>query len=223
MNNSINAVIFDFNGTLFNDSQFHNEAWSNFAGSYGKILKPDDYDNHIHGFTNTEILKFIFRRTLDKNELIVFYEQKENIYRNICKNNPEKCKLTPGAEEFLNHLLENSIPRTIATASYLPNIKMYFKMFKLHKWFSLQDIIYDSGEYRGKPYPDLFLAAAERIKIPINKCMVVEDSISGIQAARNAGVKKIIAVNFENNQDKFSQFDFIDSVISDFRQIIPVN
>jgi beta-phosphoglucomutase-like phosphatase (HAD superfamily) len=223
MDKSIDAVIFDFNGTLFNDSQFHNQAWSRFAFLYEKVLKPDDFDNNIHGFTNTEIFKFLFQRTLGENEIRKFYEEKENIYRNICKKNTEKCVMTPGAEEYLDYLLENNFPRTIATASYLPNIDMYFEMFLLQRWFSPENIIYDSGEYRGKPYPDLFIAAAERIKIPINKCMVVEDSISGVQAAKNAGAGRIIAVDFNDNMDKFSRFDFIDSVITDFRQLIPAD
>jgi beta-phosphoglucomutase-like phosphatase (HAD superfamily) len=82
-------------------------------------------------------------------------------------------------------------------------------------------VIYDSGEYRGKPHPDLFLAAADKINIPIDKCLIIEDSHSGIQAARNANAGKIVAVNFDGRSDKFSQYTYIDSIISDFRQLIP--
>jgi beta-phosphoglucomutase len=220
MNNFIAAVIFDFNGTLFNDSQFHNEAWSCFAGLYGKALNSDDFDKHVHGYTNKEIIEYLFERKMVESELSRFYEEKENLYRKICLDNPEKCILTPGATEFLDHLLLVNTPRTIATASYLPNIRLFFELFNLEKWFSLDKVIYDSGEYRGKPHPDLFLAAAEKISIPIERCLIIEDSISGVQAAKNAGAGKIIAVDFESNPDKFNPFDFIDSIISDFRQLL---
>lgn len=217
----VEAIIFDFNGTLFNDSAFHNEAWSLFAGLHGKTLSTKDFDNHIHGYTNKEIIEFLFQRKTEELELQSYYEEKENIYRGICQNNPDQCILTKGAEVYLDYLSEKKIPRTIATASYLPNVEMYFELFNLKKWFSFEKVVYDSGEYRGKPYPDLFLAAAKKINTPINKCMVIEDSISGLQAAKNSGALKIVAVSFDSNPYKFSQFNFIDLIITDFSQLIP--
>ena len=147
-------------------------------------------------------------------------EEKESIYRDICLSNMEKVILTPGAEEFLEYLSIQNIPRTIATASYLPNVEMFYDLFHLNRWFSFEHIIFDSGEYRGKPNPDLFLAAAEKICQPIEKCLIIEDSISGIQAAKNAGAGIIVAVDFANNPNKFSEFDFIEFIISDFRQLL---
>jgi beta-phosphoglucomutase-like phosphatase (HAD superfamily) len=220
MNTSIEAVIFDFNGTLFNDSKFHNEAWSQFAALHNRSLSPENFDDHIHGSTNKEIIEYLFERNMEKSELYLFYEEKENIYRNICKDNPEDCTLTPGANEYLNYLVKLDIPRTIATASYLPNVELFFELFNLNKWFPLDQVIYDSGLYRGKPHPDMFLAAAELINIPIRKCLIIEDSISGIKAAENAGAGKIVAVDFDGNPRKFAQFDCIDSIVSDFRQLI---
>jgi beta-phosphoglucomutase-like phosphatase (HAD superfamily) len=220
MNNPIEAVIFDFNGTLFYDSHFHKDAWSDFAKLHGLQVYPDDFDNHIHGFTNKEIIEYLFQREPEKNELQELYEEKEAIYRKICEKHPDSCILTPGAKEFLNYLLLNGMQRNIATASYLPNVELYFRMFDLTRWFSRDHVVFDSGEYRGKPHPDLFLAAAEKINYPINHCMIIEDSISGIMAAKNAGAGKIVAVNFDSNPDKFASYDFIDAVISDFRQLI---
>lgn len=220
MNNSVEAVIFDFNGTLFNDSQFHHEAWTRFATRYNIKLSPADFDNYIHGYTNKEILEFLFQRNPEKKELENLSEEKESIYRDICQSNMEKVILTPGAEEFLEYLSIQNIPRTIATASYLPNVELFFSLFHLNRWFSFELIIFDSGAYRGKPHPDLFLAAAEKICQPIEKCLIIEDSISGIQSAKNAGAGSIVAVDFTNTPDKFSEFDFIDSIISDFRQLI---
>ncbi len=216
---AIRAVIFDFNGTLFNDTSFHNTAWKEFALKYGKTLTPDELDKNIHGFTNREILKYLFQRPLAEKELKNLYEEKENLYRSVCCGHPEKCILTKGTEDFIGFLCEINIPRTIATASYLPNVEMYFKIFNLERWFQLNQVIYDSGEFRGKPHPDMFLAASVKLGIPIADCMVIEDSKGGIQAAKNAGAGTIIAADFEENRSKFSQFTYIDRVISDFRQL----
>lgn len=220
MLSSVEAIIFDFNGTLFDDSKFHQEAWTLFATKFNVILSQADFDNYIHGYTNKEILEYILQRKPEKTELDTFSEEKESIYRDICLDNMEKVILTPGAEDFLDYISNENIPRTIATASYLPNVKMFFNLFHLNRWFRFEHIIFDSGAYRGKPNPDLFLAASEKICHPIETCMIIEDSISGIQAANNAGAGVIIAVDFANNPHKFSEFDFIDTIISDFRQLI---
>ena len=219
MASKIRAVVFDFNGTLFDDTEFHNQAWTEFAARYGKLFTPDELDRHIHGFTNREILEYIFQKPLKKKELEALYEEKEQLYRDLCKNQPERCILTNGAGDFLEFLLRNNIPRTIATASYLPNIHMYFSMFALERWFNPDHVIYDTGTYRGKPFPDMFLAAADRLGIPVADCMIIEDSKGGIQAAKNAGAGKIIAVDFKGTPNKFSQFPFIDSIIHDFREL----
>jgi HAD superfamily hydrolase (TIGR01509 family) len=220
MTDAIRAVIFDFNGTLFNDTEFHNRAWIEFSERYGKILSPNELDKHIHGHINREILEFLFQRTLTATELKKFYEEKEEIYRKICHNHPEQCRLTKGAREFLECLVHKNIPRTIATAAYLPNVRMYFDMFQLERWFCPDTVIYDSGEYRGKPHPDMFLAAALILGIPVAECMIIEDSTGGVQAAKNAGAGKIVAVDFEKNPGKFAQFQYIDRIISNFRDLI---
>ena len=219
MASNVLAVIFDFNGTLFNDTEFHNQAWQDFAEKYGKSLSQNDMEYHVHGRANKEILEYLFQKVLKPEESKVLSEEKEVIYRSICKKNPDKCILSSGAEEYLNKLKRWGIARTIATASYLKHVELYFKMFALDRWFDKNNVIFDSGGFRGKPYPDLFLAAAKKISMPINQCLIIEDSIGGVQAAKNAGAAQIIAFNSDDNPGKFSQFDFVDQIITDFRQI----
>lgn len=219
MSNSIKAVIFDFNGTLFNDTTFHNKAWTDFAARYNYSLSNDELDKHIHGFTNREILHYILKRPLKEDEITILYEEKEKMYRRICLDHPEKCVLAPGAEIFLDDLVKKNILRTIATASYFPNVKLYFQLFRLERWFRFDQVIYDSGEYRGKPHPDMFLAAAAKIGIPVSECMIIEDSKGGIQAAKNADAGTIIAMVPNGNFEKFNSLRFIDQIITDFRQL----
>ncbi len=219
MTSNVLGIIFDFNGTLFNDTEFHNRAWKDFAKRHGKTLSPHELEYQVQGSTNKETLEYLFQKELSPGLCITYSEEKEEIYRKICSQNTDRCVLAPGAEEYLNRLKKWGIAHTIATASYLKNVKMYFEMFGLDRWFEMEKITYDSGTLRGKPFPDMFLAAAEKINIPINQCLVIEDSLSGVQAAKNAGVAKIIAFCSDDNPGKFSQFDFVDQIVTDFRQI----
>jgi beta-phosphoglucomutase len=215
----IEAVIFDFNGTLFRDTDFHNNAWKEFALKYNKTLSHEDLKVTIHGKTNKEILCYLFNEDLNQKLLNIYYEEKEVIYRSICLQNPEQCILASGAEEFLNFLQVNQIKKTIATGSYKGNILFYNSLFDLGRWFNLDEIIYDNGEYRGKPFPDMFLAAFQKLKVAPSKCMIIEDSVGGIKAAINSQAGKIIAISSSDKNGLFSQFDIIDQIVIDFRQI----
>lgn len=219
MASDVLGVIFDFNGTLFNDTKFHDRAWCDFAEKYGKSLSPLELEYHVQGATNKETLEFLFQKKLTPELCVTYSEEKEEIYRKICGQNGDRCKLVSGAEEFLNRIKRWGIARTIATASYLKNVQMYFEMFELDRWFSMEKTIYDSGTFRGKPFPDMFLAAADKINVPINQCYIIEDSLKGVQAAKNAGAAKIIAFSSDDNPGKFSQIDFVDQIVTDFRQI----
>lgn len=213
------AVIFDFNGTLFDDTDFHNQAWTEFFRNHGIHLTRDNINNKIHGFTNREILERFLKRSLTYEEHSEFYEEKENIYRQICHLKKELCVLTKGSAEFLDYLNITKIPRTIATASYLTNVKMYFEMFSLSRWFDLSKVVYDSGEFRGKPNPDMYLAASENLGVHPGECMIIEDSKSGVEAAKNAGAGIIIAVSFNNDHEKFRDYGYIDQIIDDFTRL----
>lgn len=215
----ISAVIFDFNGTLFYDTEFHNRAWTEFSVRYNKILTEADMEKHVHGSRNKEILQYLFGQGLSEEEIHKLSHEKEGIYRDICRQQSDQCVLTPGSEDFLDFLKKENIPRTIATASILENVDFYIKTFSLERWFDIRKIIYDTGEYRGKPFPDLFVAAANILEKDIRNCMIIEDSLGGIQAARNAGAARIIVYQPDPDSDKFKSYDYIDQVITDFSQI----
>ena len=215
----IKAVIFDFNGTLFYDTLYHNQAWRYFAAEHGKKLSADDLEYHIHGLTNKEILHFIVEKELSEGELLAYSIRKEKIYRSLCLTNVKACKLAPGATHFFKRLQKYSVPFTIATASIYQNVKFFFTLFELEKWFEINKVVFDDGQHRGKPHPDMFLAAAKKLNTPIEQCLIIEDSIGGVKAANNSGAGQIVAMSHDDNPGKFSQFDFIDQIITDFKQV----
>jgi HAD superfamily hydrolase (TIGR01509 family) len=209
----IQGVIFDFNGTLFWDTEFHNQAWDIYLNRLGMAISDQDKDEHIHGKPNKDIFEFIFKRTLTSEELDKAVEEKESIYRDIClKSN---IGLAPGAIGFLDFLKNSNVPFNIATSSGYNNLKFFFKQFQLDKWFDIEKIVYDDGSFRGKPAPDIFILAARNIGVSIGGCIIFEDSVTGLKAAVNANALKVFHVNSNNIEVQ----EEVDQVITDFNQV----
>lgn len=170
---SIKGVIFDFNGTLFWDTDFHNEAWDKYLKGLGMEISDRDKDLHFHGKSNRDIFNFLFKREFSAEELDKVVEEKEGIYRDICSK--KGINLAPGVIGFLEFLKNNRIPFTIATSSGWNNVDFFFSHFQLFKWFDPEKVIYDNGSFKGKPAPDIFLLAASKIGTPIENCLIFED------------------------------------------------
>ncbi len=189
------GIIFDFNGTLLLDSPLHEEAWITMAAKLRqKPLSVPEFQQNGHGRTNKAIISYLLGREPEPNELEQMVEEKESRYRTMCLNQPETFCLAPGVISFLNEIKTAGIPITIATGSYAPNVDFYFKHLKLDVWFNRSRVVLDDGTYPGKPAPDIFQLAAQNLNLPAAQCLVFEDSYSGIQAAFDAKVAKIVAV-----------------------------
>lgn len=213
----IKGIIFDFNGTLFFDTDKHEKAWGAYAEKLlNRPLTKDEFDN-LMGRNNTLILKFLLGRMPSEDEERTMGGEKEEVYRNLCRSDGNGCKLAPGAEEFLNVLTERNIPIAIATSSNLENVEFYREMFHIEKWFSEDRIVYDDGSINGKPAPDIYLKAAERLGLKPAECAVYEDAVSGIAAARNAEVGMITAVASATSAEVLAKENEVSRVITDYK------
>ncbi len=209
----IQGVIFDFNGTLFWDTEFHNQAWDIYLNRLGMAVSDQEKDEHIHGKPNRDIFEYLFQRSLTAEELQTAVEEKESIYRDIClKSNTG---LAPGAIGFLEFLKNNKVPFNIATSSGYSNVKFFFKHFQLDKWFDMGKVVYDDGSFTGKPAPDIFIFAARNISLSITDCIIFEDSVTGLKAAASAKALKVFYVKSNDIEVK----EKVDQVITDFNQV----
>ena len=206
------GVIFDFNGTLFWDTAFHNQAFDIFLDKHQRHLTDDEKRIKIHGKTNPDIMKGIFGDDLTDLEIEDLSQEKELIYRKLCVND---LHFAPGAEDLFVFLSASKIPFTIATSAGIENVDFYFEHMNLNRWFKLDDIVYNDGSFRGKPFPDIFLAAAKKLKLLPQETLMFEDSVAGIQAAENAGAGKIYIVN--SNNDTYKGFDH--EIITNFDKV----
>ena len=133
------GIIFDFNGTLFFDSHMHYEAWRIYSKKLrGYEFTDDEMREKMFGRTNADIIEYAIGKKPSQEMVAKLAKEKEAMYREMCLKNRDTFVLSSGAEDFLNYLKENNIPRTIATMSEWDNVEFYIKEFNLKKWFDLE-------------------------------------------------------------------------------------
>ncbi len=212
------GVIFDFNGTLFFDSDKHQLAWGKMAEELrGYGTDAEELRQHFYGVPNHKVIEYLLQKTCDENEVKKYSELKEAYYREFCRKDPDRFHLVAGAEKLFDTLKKEGIAFTIASASIKPNIDFFVESFDLKKWFDPEKIIYDDGSYENKE--KMFLRAAEVIGVPMESCMVFEDSESGIRDAWKAGCKNIIVVDSMNVAQRYFEKEGVVCVVKDLEEI----
>lgn len=209
------AVIFDFNGTLFNDHDKHVKAWSQISMYLrGKKIDQDELYNKCNGVCNKKIIQYLSVDLLDENELEAFSNMKEAYYRKYCQDDLKHFHLIEGATKYFEKLKQDKIPFTIASASIKTNIDFFIKAFALDKYMNVNDIVYDDGTYLNKV--GMFKTASNRLNVDMKDCLVFEDSVSGIQAAYQAGCRNIVVVN-SAKQEGLKHYPGVIDVIDDYQ------
>lgn len=216
--NRYKGVIFDFNGTLFFDSEKHLEAWREFSAKLrGTPFSDEEMRHYMFGRTNKDIIAYAIGEEPSPELVEKLADEKESLYRERCRKEGDKCKLAPYAIEFLDYLKANNIPITIATMSEKPNVDFYIEHFHLEKWFDIDKIVYSDGTIKGKPAPDIYEIAAAKIGLPPEECIVIEDAVSGIEAARAAGAGKIVAIASMEPVELYQKIPAVSLIIKDFQ------
>ncbi|MCR2032839.1 HAD family hydrolase [Anaerofustis stercorihominis] len=213
------AVIFDFNGTMFFDSDKHEKAWERYLGKLiGRKITDEEFKKYVHGRNSSFIIEHFLNKKMDKETLMNMSDEKEGVYRKLCLEDKENFHLVNGLTGFLDYLKEKDINVNIATASNKENIDFYFNNFSLGNWFDYDKVVYDDGTLPGKPEPDIYLKAAENIGIDPGDTIVFEDALSGIKSAFNGGFAKIIVIADKENEFYFRDLKEVSGVIKDFSE-----
>ena len=213
----IRGALFDFNGTLFYDSDKHILAFQRIFEKKGfPYLEADEIVKRIFGRTNRDIFKMVCGADATPEEIDALGYEKEAIYRDICLESPETFKLAEGVVEMFDWLKVRGIPFNIATGSGIENVEFYFEEFKLDRWLSLEEVVYNNNTLRGKPEPDFYIEAAKRIGLEPSECIVFEDALSGFIAARSAGAGAIYGLIAPDGSPLLTGDVLIDGEIRDF-------
>ena len=201
----IKAVIFDLDGVIVSTDDCHYRAWKKIADEEG-IYFDREINNRLRGVSRMASLDIVLERAdkeYSESEKQALAERKNNYYKElICELTPND--ILPGAMETLERLKENGIKIAIGSSS--KNTPIILKQIGLENFF---DAVSDGNNItHSKPDPEVFLKAAEMLKIAPKDCMIVEDADAGIAAGKRAGMKTLSVqgakgADFECNDLKY--------------------
>lgn len=212
------AVLFDFNGTLYNDTLFHQRAWKHYLKErFGFDLSDEEVRRRCIGPSNENIFKDFFGPDISPEKIAEYAAEKEVAYRSVCRSDPKNLELMEGAPELFDLLIARGIPFVIATASPIDNIEFYLEDLNLKKWVDIDHIVYEEGKLPVKPDPAFYIEAARRVGCTPDECIIVEDSKTGIEAAIRAGAGRLIAIDRTAPMEYLQNTPQIHALIHDFR------
>ena len=217
----IKNVIFDCNGTMIFDGKYHDVAWNTYVSRLaGRRLTKEEFQHQILGHTNRDIFEWLLGKgALSEEKIMQLTEEKEVLYRSLYKEDKDTCRLVKGLPEFLDKLKEKNIQCNIATASGWSNVDFYLREFHLEKWFEPFKIVFDDGNMRAKPAPDMYIRAMERIGAKPEETMVIEDSPSGVKAAAAAHAAYVVGIYGDSDQKLLQDTGVCDFLIEDYTQM----
>ena len=177
------AVIFDWDGVVIDSSAQHERSWEILAKEISKPL-PDGHFLLGFGKKNALIIPEILGWAIDPAAITALSDRKEEIYRELVQ--ATGVLVLPGARELLAALREARIPRSIGSSTPRVNLDAILPLTGLAELFDA--IACGDDVTHGKPAPDIFLLAAQKLHMPPADCLVIEDAHVGLEAARRAGM-----------------------------------
>jgi len=204
------AVIFDMDGVVVDNITYHFDAWRQFASRYGFSLSDEELTRYVNGRVAKEVLEYLFNQELTPEEVHRYTEEKETAYRDLYRPH---LKPTEGLLPFLQMLQANRIPVAVATSAPYTNIDFTLGGTGTGPYF--REIVDARHVKRGKPDPEIYLQAADRLSMPPAQCIVIEDALLGVQAGLAAGMK-VIGITTTHTADELSNTHL---VIRDFREL----
>jgi beta-phosphoglucomutase family hydrolase len=178
------ALIFDMDGVIVDSMPVHTEAWRVYLHQLG--IECSDIEARMHGRRNDDIVIDFIGAHLCAEEIRAHGAAKEALYREMIHADL-RARLVPGVEGFLERF--SRAPLAVATNAEKANVDFILDGARLRRYFS---VIIDGAQVaKPKPFPDVYVRAAERLGIDSKNCIVFEDSPAGVEAARAAGARVV--------------------------------
>jgi beta-phosphoglucomutase len=185
-NNQPRAVLWDLDGTLIDSMAYHLEAWNDVLQPLGYHFSVESFLPTI-GLRNTEIVRDFLKIDRPPAEIEQILLTKEERYRSIMRE--RGLPLLPGVEHWLTTLRADGWQHAIVTSA--PRLNVEAAIFATHLDRLVDTIVCAENVINGKPHPEPFLLAADRLGVAPAHCIVVEDAPAGLDGARRAGMKSI--------------------------------
>lgn len=195
------GVLWDMDGVLVDTGEFHYQAWHSVLAEYG-LEFTREFHRKTFGMNNTGILSRLMGEDLTPELLSEISEWKEARFRAAIQG---RAQPLPGVRAWLQRLQDAGFKQGIASSAPMANIDALIDELELRDRF---DTIVSGLDLPGKPEPVLFLRVAKQLGIAPESCIVVEDAVAGVEAAKRAGMK-CIAVTTTNEAEALAAADII--------------
>jgi beta-phosphoglucomutase family hydrolase len=204
------AFLFDMDGTIVDNMDFHARAWHEFFRRRGTVIDEEAFFRDTAGRQNHEIMRTYIDPGLSDADCASLGEEKEDIYRELYS--PHRT-LAPGFPEFIRQARNAGIVTAVATAAPASNVQFILDEMGIRPLF---DVVVGAADVaRGKPHPDVFLAAAERCSAAPAQCIVFEDAPLGVEAAQRAGMRAVV-LSTTAAHSAFDRFNNVIAIGADF-------
>jgi beta-phosphoglucomutase family hydrolase len=211
------AFIFDLNGTIIDDMNFHVKAWSELLnGELGANMDYDAVKAQMYG-KNSELLVRVFGPDrFTQEEMDELSIKKETIYQAIYKPH---LALIDGLRNFLAKAKEQNIPMAVGSAAIMFNINFILDNLGIREYFGA--LVSADHVQLSKPDPETFTMAASQLGVDPQNCIVFEDAPKGVETALNAGMKVVVILSALHSKDEFEGFDNIIRFITSYDEVSP--
>jgi beta-phosphoglucomutase family hydrolase len=197
------GAIFDWDGVIINSARHHEVSWERLAAELKREL-PEGHFKRGFGMKNEVIIPQLLGWTRDEREISTYSLRKEAIYRELVRE--QGIAPLPGVLPWLEKLKAAGIPCVIGSSTHLENIRVTLDVLGFTSFFAA--IVTAEDVRQGKPHPEVFLTAAQRIGVKPGSSVVFEDALVGIAAAHAAGMK-VAAVTTTEPREKLGHADWV--------------
>jgi HAD superfamily hydrolase (TIGR01509 family) len=210
------AFIFDLNGTMIDDMQYHVKAWYYILNDdLGAGLTREQVKSHMYG-KNSELLIRVFGKDkFTSAEMDRISIEKEKRYQQEYRPH---LQLIPGLMSFLEKAYELKIPMAIGSAAIRFNIDFVLDNLNIRHFFSA--IVSADDVRHSKPDGETYVKAAHALNVTAANCLVFEDAPKGVEAAANAGMPSVV-LTLLHEKEEFAEYNNIIQYIKDYSQLSP--
>ncbi len=182
------GIIFDLDGVLLDSYQLHFDCWRSMAEEDSIIVTEKEFDS-LFGRRGQDIVREIWGPDLTEEQVVLIHKRKQLFYRESLQRNIPKMD---GAVQLIDSLVETGFLLAIGSSAPLENVEI--SLNGLGRAHSFKAVVTGSEVKRGKPDPQVFLVAAQRLGVEPSNCAVIEDAPAGIEAALAGGMTAIALV-----------------------------
>lgn len=180
------AVIFDMDGVICHTNPYHSRAFRAFFSKRNLSPTEEDFVQHMYGKSNSYILSHFLQRVVEGEELLQLEEEKEGLFRELYRPYVEPIA---GIVPFMHDLKTNGALLGVATSAPRANLDLIVSKVPIAEL--LGSVLASEDVKKHKPDPEVYLTSARNLGVDPDRCVVFEDSFSGVSAALNAGMRVV--------------------------------